>query len=411
MNLIGEGYLNSFNYDEKYWKDIKKGYTHFAENDIGIAKITPCFENRKSVIFNSLKNGFGAGTTELHIVRTIGNQIDKKFLLWIFKSEYFIKSGKKNFTGTAGQKRINKKFVENFLIPIPPLNEQISIIKKIEEVLPLIEDYGKLYESLDKLNEDFPDKIKSSILQEAIEGNLVPQDENDEPALGLLEKIKKEKEQLIKDKKIRVNKKESFIFKENNHYYEKIGDENPVCIDDEIPFEIPETWAWCRLNVVENIYTGNSISKAKKEAEFTGLKEGHNYIATKDVGFDNSINYENGVKIPKNLDKFRIAPKNSVLLCIEGGSAGRKIAMTKEDVCFGNKLCCFNNFGINNSFLFYYLQSESFKKVFKSEKTGIIGGVGIGKIRNLLIPIPPLNEQKKIVEKLNNLFYSINKVI
>ena len=139
------------------------------------------------------------------------------------------------------------------------------------------------------------------------------------------------------------------------------------------------------------------------------LTEGYNYIATKDVNFDSSINYDNGVKIPKNLDKFRIATKNSVLLCIEGGSAGRKIAMTKENVCFGNKLACFTSYGVNNKFLFYYLQSPSFKKVFKSEKTGIIGGVGIGKLRTLLLPLPSLDEQKRIVSKIEELIPFINK--
>ena len=194
------------------------------------------------------------------------------------------------------------------------------------------------------------------------------------------------------------------IFRKDNHFYEKIGKKGEaVCIDDEIPFEVPDNWKICRLNVVNNIYTGNSINKTEKESKFMGLSEGYNYIATKDVDFNNRIDYENGVKIPKDLEKFRVAESGSVLLCIEGGSAGRKIALTSEDVCFGNKLCCFTSYGIDNEFLYYYLQSPIFKEVFKSEKSGIIGGVSIGKIRNFFVPIPPLNEQQRIVCKIEEL--------
>lgn len=201
-----------------------------------------------------------------------------------------------------------------------------------------------------------------------------------------------------------------FTFRKNGHFYEKIGKkEKPVCIDDEIPFEVPDSWEWVRINTIREVYTGNSINKTEKETKFTGLTEGYNYIATKDVKFDNSLDYDNGVKIPKDLEKFRIAPEGSVLLCIEGGSAGRKIGILNQDVCFGNKLACFKTFKDNNDFLFYYLQSPNFKEIFKSKKTGIIGGVGIAKLRNVLIPIPPLNEQKRIINEINKLNPLINE--
>ena len=201
-----------------------------------------------------------------------------------------------------------------------------------------------------------------------------------------------------------------FTFRKNGHFYEKIGKkEKPVCIDNEIPFEVPDSWEWVRINTIREVYTGNSINKTEKETKFTGLTEGYNYIATKDVKFDNSLDYDNGVKIPKDLEKFRIAPEGSVLLCIEGGSAGRKIGILNQDVCFGNKLTCFKTFNENNNFLFYYLQSPNFKEIFKSKKTGIIGGVGIAKLRNVLMPIPPLKEQKRIINKLHDLIPKINE--
>ena len=201
-----------------------------------------------------------------------------------------------------------------------------------------------------------------------------------------------------------------FIFRKNGHFYEKIGKKGePICIDDEIPFDIPESWEWVRINTIHEVYTGNSINKTEKETKFTGLNEGYNYIATKDVKFDNSIDYDNGIKIPRDLEKFRVASQGSVLLCIEGGSAGRKIGILNQDVCFGNKLACFKTFNENNDFLFYYLQSPNFKEIFKSKKTGIIGGVGIAKLRNVLMPIPPLNEQKRIMMKLQEAFPKINE--
>lgn len=196
--------------------------------------------------------------------------------------------------------------------------------------------------------------------------------------------------------------------KENNHFYEKIGNKEPICIDDEIPFDIPNNWELCRLNGVNNIFTGNSINKSEKEKKFIGLTEGYNYISTKDVDFNNSINYDNGVKIPEGLKKFRVAKSGSILLCIEGGSAGRKIALTNQDVCFGNKLCCFTSYGINNKFLYYYLQSPIFKEVFKSETSGIIGGVGVGKIRNFLVPVPSMGEQERIVKKIEKALNNIS---
>ena len=133
-----------------------------------------------------------------------------------------------------------------------------------------------------------------------------------------------------------------------------------------------------------------------------GHTEGRFYIGTKDVGFDHVITYDNGVRIPyEEESKFRIAPSLSTLLCVEGGSAGRKIAMLNQAVCFGNKLCCFVPHSIDETYLYYYLQSPSFISVFKSNTTGIIGGVSINTLKSILIAVPPQKEQKRIVSKIN----------
>ena len=139
MTLVADGYRNQHSYEIKKWGEIKKGFTHFTNGDIGIAKITPCFQNRKSVIFDSLVHNLGAGTTELSIVRVIADTVSRKYLLWFFKSDYFIKNGIKSFTGTAGQQRIHKEYLVNCVIPLPPLAEQKRIVAKLEELLPLCE--------------------------------------------------------------------------------------------------------------------------------------------------------------------------------------------------------------------------------------------------------------------------------
>ena len=146
-------------------------------------------------------------------------------------------------------KNLNSDKVSESLFPIPPLPEQHRIVSKIEELLPYITEYEKAEKSLTALNKSFPDQLKKSILQQAVQGKLVPQDPNDEPASVLLERIRAEKQELIKAKKIKKDKNESVIFKRDNSHYELCNGVER-CIDDEIPFEIPESWEWVRLSSI-----------------------------------------------------------------------------------------------------------------------------------------------------------------
>ena len=307
----------------------------------------------------------------------------------------------KKATGTTFM-AITSEVIKNQLFPLPPIEEQKRIVNKLNQLMPLIEEYEEKENKLNELDKKFPERLKKSILKEAVEGKLINQNKEDEPARELLKRIKAEREKLIKSEKIKINKNISAIYRKGNSFYEKIENEE-ICIDEELPFEIPKTWEWTKLSFVSDMFTGNSINENEKNLKYKGLSEGYFYVATKDVNFNNEIDYYNGVRIPKNSKKFRIAPKNSILFCVEGGSAGKKIAITDKDICFGNKLCCFVSYGIDIKYLYYYIQSPIFIYDFKRNTTGIIGGVSINTLKQMFLSLPPIEEQKRIVEKLDKL--------
>ena len=300
---------------------------------------------------------------------------------------------------------ISREHILNLIIPIPPFNAQQHIIKKLKLLQPLIQLFDSKQEELNNLDTSIKELLKKSILQEAIQGKLVPQIAKEGIAQELLGQIRQEKQELVKEGKLKKSTlTDSIIYKgDDNKYYEQIGKK---CLDitEQIPFEIPVNWVWTRLSYIANIYTGNSISETEKKSKFTDVV-GRYYIGTKDVDFDNRIIYDNGIAIPKQYEQdFRIASNNSILMCIEGGSAGRKIAILNQDVCFGNKLCCFSPFVGIGKYIYYYLQSPSFFEAFNQNKTGIIGGVSIAKIKEILIPLPPIKELHRIVVQIEKLF-------
>ena len=330
-----------------------------------------------------------------------------KYIYLFLQSDLFF-SQLREVSGTTTINQLTQNNFNRFLVPIPPVNEQERIVEFCSTLMPYIERYGIAQDQLNELNINLRPLLRKSILQEAIQGRLVEQSPDDAPASVLLERIMQEKERLIKEKKIKRDKQGSIIFRgDDNKYYEKRGKEI-ICIDDDIPFYIPDSWAWTRLFQVADLYTGNSISETEKKLKFTNVI-GRYYIGTKDVGFDNNVFYNNGVAIPKQYEHdFRIAPNHSILMCIEGGSAGRKIAILNQDVCFGNKLCCFSPFVEIGKYIYYYLQSTPFLDMFNEKKTGIIGGVSIARVKEILIPIPPFDEMGRITSKIDTLFHSLN---
>ena len=180
---------------------------------------------------------------------------------------------------------------------------------------------------------------------------------------------------------------------------------------DEQPYTIPSNWVWTRLGNIYNLFTGNSIPESKKTTKYINLSNGYKYIATKDISYNGEINYENGVIIPYNEEKFKVAKARSSLLCIEGGSAGRKVGIVDRDVCFVNKLCCFeNNSNLESKIIYYYIKSENFLSLFRENMNGLIGGVSLNNLKKTVFPLPPLEEQQEIVRILNEVLENENKV-
>lgn len=331
--------------------------------------------------------------------------LDERLKLYVYWFFCYMTDLYRNINQGTAQPNLNTDIIKMTLVPIPPYKEQIRIIEQLGNISPIIEHYEKAQDELDELNESIPKLIKQSILQEAIRGKLVPQIAEEGAAKELLKQIKEEKLKLVKEGKLKKSAlNDSVIFRgDDNKYYEQLGNK---CLDitEQIPFEIPNSWTWTKLSCVTSVYTGNSISETEKQAKFTNV-QGRYYIGTKDVGFNNKIVYNNGISIPLQYEQnFKIAPANSVLMCIEGGSAGKKIAILNQDVCFGNKLCCFAPFWEIGKFIYYYLQSPSFVELFNLNKTGIIGGVSVAKVKEIVIPLPPVMEQQRIVAQIDRLF-------
>ena len=298
------------------------------------------------------------------------------------------------------------EYLKAIIVAIPPIAEQKRIINRYHQLSTLSDRFDKLQKELNSLSNEICLSIKKSILQEAIQGKLVPQIAEEGTAQALLEQIRQEKQKLVKEGKLKKSALNgSVIYKgDDNKYYEQIGTK---CIDisESIPFEVPIGWCWTRLSVISNLYTGNSISETEKATRYTNV-QGMEYIGTKDVSFNHIVNYANGIAIPnEHISQFKIAPSRSVLLCIEGGSAGRKIAQIEKNVCFGNKLCCFVPYMMDISeYIYCYLQSPSFFENFRGNLAGIIGGVSVNTLKSLLIPLPPIEEQKRIVAQIEKLF-------
>ena len=323
------------------------------------------------------------------IIRLLDKSLNSYFLK-VLNSTFIIVQmfGK---TVETARPNISLSSVENLIVPLPPLAEQHRIVAKIEELLPKVEEYGKAQDALNKLNAELPERLKNSILQEAIEGRLVPQDPNDEPASVLLAKIRKEKEQLVKAGKL---KKKDLI-------------ETPIS-EDELPFEIPNSWEWCRLS--DAVYNHGQKIPDKR----------FSYI---DIGSIN--NKRQCLNSSENIIEAKDAPSRARKIVKKGDIVYSTVRPYLHNIAivdreFSEEPIASTGFAVfsclesvYNKFLFYYLFSPSFD-LYANDGDNAKGvaypAINDQKLYKAIIPLPPLAEQHRIVEKLEQLLGEVDKL-
>ena len=359
MADVEPGFVNQCSTRQtKLWAKVKKGFSRFQEEDLLVAKITPCFQNRKSCVAKNLTNGIGAGSTEFHVMRCVSD-VDAKFLLYFFKSEYFIRYGVNHFNGTVGQQRVGTQDIKDCLIPVPPFDEQTRIVAKLEEAFDVIDRAEKAYDELQTL----AGVLRGQILQEAIQGKLVPQLAEE----GVVEQI--------------------------------------GAAPEKVPFTIPESWKWTTLNAIGKWKAGGTPSRSIPEyygGEIPWLKTGDltDGLITTVEEYITRAGVENS--------SAHINPAGAVLIAMYGATIGKLGVLAMP--CATNQACCacaVNEELVDKSYLFYYLLSQ---------RTGFLqlgaGGaqpnISKTKIVNYPIPVPPLKEQRRIVAAIEELLKQVN---
>ena len=321
--------------------------------------------------------------------------INAQFVYFIL-SDCFQSQVQKQCTGTT-VKGIKAEKLKKLYIPVPPLAEQKRIVAKIEELEPLIEKYTKAETELSKLNTNFPNQLKKSILQYAIQGKLVPQNPEDEPANILLEKIRAEKQKLKKEKKIKKEKNESIIFTRDKSHYEEIkGIER--CIDDEIPFEIPDNWAWCRLDNILILVSGQDLTPEKYNTTTDGIP----YI----TGASNIDNNENVILNRWTTKPVSIAIKDDLLITCKG-TIGKMAFLQENKVHIARQIMAIRPI-LECDMRYIKIVLENLIFHLNSTAKSMIPGISRNDVLKLLLPFPPLAEQKRIVEKVEEIFDHIN---
>jgi type I restriction enzyme, S subunit len=418
MPLIASEYGVANQHEMRPWGEIKKGYTHFAEGDVGLAKITPCFENGKSAVFRNLTGGIGAGTTELHIVRPLF--VDQDYVLLFLKSPHFIETGILKMTGTAGQKRVPTGYFAQAPFPLPPLAEQNRIVAKVNELMGLCDRLEAARAgresvrdrlaaaSLARLNAPDPDtfgndarfaldalpaltaranqikRLRQTILNLAVRGKLVPQDPNDEPASELLKQIAVEKAQFVKAGK--------------GKRQEPMQEPDP----SRAPFALPAGWSWARFPELGNFGRGKSKHRPRNDPSlFDGGT--HLMIQTGDVARSKGLieTYTNKYNDFGLSQSFKW-PKGTLCITIAANIADSGIL--NFDACFPDSVVGFIPASMfdNTSYFEYFVRTAKANLLEFAPATAQ-KNINLEILTQVLIPLPPLAEHQRIVAKVDDL--------
>ena len=348
----------------------------------------------KVAIFSGkYKAHLGSNVGKIEMIKNEGQGIDEEFIMYYLQSPHGFDQLTKYLKSTA-QPSISITALREVIVPLPPLEEQKRIVAKIEKLMPLVDEYAESYNRLQKIDNEFEDKLKQSVLQYAMEGKLVKQDPSDEPASELIKKIENEKAKLIKEGKIKKTKKLSAI------------------TDDEKPFDIPDSWEWVRLGNIFDITSSKRVMK--KEWRDSGIPF---YRAREIV----SINKNRPLKDPIFIDedtylkKIKISgkPNEGDILLTGVGTLGIPYIVPKDKKFYfkdGN-IIWLKNFGnLNSEYLSWYVQCPYMLKIINDNRGTTVGTLTIVRSKNLVIPIPPLEEQKRIVMKIKEFMNSVSKL-
>ena len=290
---------------------------------------------------------------------------------------------------------LNSDSLDALLIPLPPIMEQKRIFDKLHELTTPLLDYGAAEQKVTELNVNFPEALKKSILQEAVQGKLVPQDPSDEPAEALLERIRAEKQRLIKEGKIKKDKHESVIFRRDNSHYEKRGSEE-LCIDEEIPFEIPDNWAWARLLSFGVFSSGKTPSMSNPQFWNGDVS----WVTSKDMKHPVIMDSEMHIT-EQAAATMQLYPAGTLLLVARSGILKRLLPLCTlgVDSTINQDIKAFSLYDIELSeWLFYGIKAFEpyiLKELVKSVTT--VESLKFDEFAAMLIPVPPLSEQRRII--------------
>ena len=384
--------LEKVRYLEKNIFDKENERTNAATGDIFFTSVGSL--GRSCVYEGGLNICFQRSVSVIHTL------IFNYYLKYCLDSAYIQQKIVREATGTA-QKGFYLNQLALLLIPIPPIEEQHRIVSKYLETVQMQKEYYKTNETLDVLNSGFPATLKKSILQYAVQGKLVPQDPADEPASVLLKRIRTEKEQLVKEGKIKRDKHESLIFRRDNSYYEKV-DGIERCIDDELPFEIPESWGWCRLkSLTENITSGSrDWAKYYSTTGAAFLRMGN----LSKNSFDLRLEHIQRVSIPSKAEGTRTSLQSGDLLFSITGDVGM-LGLIPDgfEEAYINQHTAMIRFlpEIRNKYIPYLLLTDYAQKFYNANQHGIKNSFRLDSIGELLVSIPPEKELFRILQRIS----------
>lgn len=361
--------------------------TLFAKGDILYSKLRPY------LLKILVAPDDGICTPEIVPFRVYGG-INPNYIVNYLKSPY-VDNLINSITYGVKMPRVGTETMTSLLVPIPPLDEQRRIVEKIDEVASAVTAYDVTYQKTEILNSAFPETLKKSILQEAVQGKLVPQDPSDEPAEALLERIRAEKQRLIKEGKIKKDKHESIIFRRDNSHYEKRGSEE-VCIDEEIPFEIPSGWSWSRLGTCLDVRDGTHDTPRY-------VSEGVPLVTSKNLS-NGRIDFSTAKLISRE-DSQAINQRSKVdsgdIMYAMIGSIGNPVLYQGTDEFSIKNMALFKNIpdGMYMEYVYWFLVLAQ-EDMRKAASGGVQAFVSLGYLRNYLIPVPPIAEQKRICDTI-----------